>query len=68
MKEISINTEMIKLDALLKWGSLVSMGSEAKFYITNEAVKLNGEVETRRGKKVFKGDVIEFQGEEYKIV
>lgn len=68
MKEVKINTEIIKLDAFLKWAGIVGQGSEAKMYIQNGEVKLNGNVETQRGKKLTKGDIIEFEGENYKIV
>lgn len=68
MKEVKINTDIIKLDSFLKWSGAVSLGSEAKMYILNGEVKVNGETETRRGKKLFIGDIIEFQGEQYKII
>lgn len=68
MKEININTEIIKLDSFLKWAGAVSLGSEAKMYIQNGEIKVNGNVEVQRGKKLRKGDLIEFQGETYKIV
>lgn len=68
MKEIKINTEIIKLDSFLKWANITSLGSEAKFYIQNSEVKVNGSIETQRGKKLTKGDIIEFKGESYKIL
>lgn len=68
MNEVKINTDIIKLDAFLKWAGIVSLGSEAKIYIKDGEVKLNGNVETQRGKKLTKGDVIEFRGESYKII
>lgn len=68
MKEIKIDTDIIKLDSFMKWAGIVNMGSEAKMLILNGEVKLNGEVETRRGKKLKKGDMLEFNGENYKIV
>jgi ribosome-associated protein len=68
MKEIKINTDIIKLDAFLKWSGIASMGSEAKFYIQEGQIKLNGNVEMQRGKKLTKGDIIEFKGESYKII
>lgn len=68
MKEIKINTEIIKLDSFLKWSGMTSIGSDAKFYIQNSEVKVNGEVETRRGRKLVKGDTVEFEGEVYKII
>ena len=68
MKKISINTEMIKLDSFLKWCGAVSTGSEAKLYIKNGEVKVNGEIEERRGKKLKKGDIVEFKNEVYTIM
>lgn len=68
MNEISINTEIIKLDAFLKWAGVASLGSEAKMYIQDGLIKVNGEICTQRGKKLKLGDVIEFNEESYKIV
>ena len=58
-----IHTEFIKLDQLLKWANLVESGAMAKMVILNGDVKVNGEIETRRGKKIYPGDVVEFNGE-----
>lgn len=68
MKEIKINTDIIKLDSFLKWSGAVCLGSEAKILIQDGQVKVNGEIETRRGKKLTKDDIIEFNGESYKII
>ncbi|WP_125154234.1 S4 domain-containing protein YaaA [Clostridium rectalis] len=68
MIEVKINTEIIKLDAFLKWSGAVSLGSEAKIFIQDGLVKVNGKVETRRGKKLSKNDKIEFNNECYLIV
>lgn len=68
MNETKINTDIIKLDAFLKWSGIASMGSEAKLYIQEGEIKVNGKVETQRGKKLAKGDIIEFRGESYKII
>jgi ribosome-associated protein len=68
MNEIQVDTGIIKLDAFLKWAGIASLGSEAKFYIKNEEIKVNGEIEVQRGKKLVKGDIIEFNNEKYKIV
>lgn len=68
MKEINIDTEFIKLDSFLKWCGAVSLGSEAKMFILEGKVKVNNEIENRRGKKLYKGDTVEFDGEIYKIV
>ena len=58
-----IHTEFIKLDQLLKWANLVESGAMAKMVILNGDVKVNGEIETRRGTKIYPGDVVEFNGE-----
>lgn len=68
MKEVKINTEFIKLDSFLKWVGIASLGSEAKIYILEEMVKVNGEVCTQRGKKLRTRDIIEFEDEKYRII
>lgn len=68
MQEIKIETDFIKLDSFLKWSGAVTQGSEAKIFVQNGDVKLNGQVETQRGKKLRVGDIVEFDGEEYKLV
>lgn len=68
MTEVKINTEIIKLDAFLKWSGIASLGSEAKIYILDELVKVNGEICTQRGKKLKCGDTVEFDNEVYKII
>ncbi len=60
MEKIAINTEFIKLDALLKYAALVGTGGEAKLVISEGMVKVNGEVCTMRGKKIRPGDVVSF--------
>ena len=60
METISINTEFIKLDALLKFAALVGTGGEAKIAIAEGMVKVNCEVCTMRGKKIRPGDTVEF--------
>ncbi len=68
MVEIKIETEFIKLDSFLKFTGATSLGSESKFYIQNGDVKVNDEIEARRGKKLYPGDKVEFQGEIYVVV
>lgn len=67
IEEIAINTEFIKLDQLLKWANLTGSGVEAKIFIQNGEVKVNGVVETRRGKKIYDGDIVEFAGEKIAV-
>ena len=68
MKNIEINAEPIALYQLLKLEALVSSGGEAKVAIDNGRVLVNGEVETRRRKKIMLDDTIEFESECFKIV
>lgn len=68
MEKIQISTEFIKLDSFLKWASIVSSGAEAKMYIQDEMVYVNGEICTQRGKKIYKGDVVAFNGKEYSVI
>lgn len=60
MNEIKILTEFIKLDQLLKFTGEVETGGQAKELILNGEVKVNGKVESQRGKKIFPGDKVEF--------
>lgn len=68
MNKIKINTEIIKLDAFLKWAAIVSSGSEAKLYIQDSLIKVNNEICTQRGKKLKVGDIISFEDSEFEIV
>ena len=60
--------EFIKLGQALKKASLVGSGVEAKIVIQDGLVELNGEVEVQRGKKLYDGDIVSFNGETIKIV
>ena len=66
--EVKIQTEFIKLDSFLKFCGAASLGSEAKMYVLDELLKVNGEVCTQRGKKLYRGDIVEFNGETFKVV
>ena len=59
IEKVKITTEFIKLDQCLKWLAVVGSGSEAKEIIINEEVKVNGEIEIRRGRKIYPGYKIE---------
>ena len=61
--EITIRDEFIKLGQAMKLAGIVSSGVDAKFLIKDGLVKVNGEVETRRGKKLYPGDTFEFEGD-----
>jgi ribosome-associated protein len=67
MKEIEILQEPIELYKILKYENLVSSGGEAKYVISEGRVKVNGEIETRKRKKIVSGDVIEFGNERLRV-
>lgn len=68
MQEIKVKDEFIKLGQALKASNLVSSGVEAKIVIQDGQVEVNGEVDTRRGRKLVPGDMITFDGKSVKIV
>jgi ribosome-associated protein len=67
MFSIPIQTETIRLSQLLKLANVVQDGVEAKFRIADGEVRVNGEVEIRRGRKLRNGDQVEFDGKVYEI-
>mgnify|MGYP002510934149 CR=1 FL=1 len=67
MEVIHLKDEYIKLGQALKAARLVGSGVEAKVEIQDGLVRVNGEVETRRGKKLVPGDLVEYKGNTVKI-
>lgn len=67
MEIIKLREEFIKLGQALKAAGLVESGVEAKEVIQDGFVKVNGEVDTRRGKKLYDGDIVSFDGTDIKI-
>ena len=67
MEIIKLREEYIKLGQALKAAGLVESGVDAKFVIQDGLVKVNGSIETQRGKKLVAGDKVEFDGEEILI-
>lgn len=67
MQIIKLREEFIKLGQALKAAGLVESGVEAKDVIVNGLVLVNGEIDTRRGRKLYDGDIVVFDGEEIKI-
>ena len=67
MEVIKLREEFIKLGQALKAAGFVESGVEAKDVIQNGLVLVNGEVDTRRGRKLYDGDIVVFDGEEIKI-
>ena len=67
MEIIKLKDEFIKLGQALKAANLVEDGVEAKYVIQDGEVKVNQETETRRGRKLYDGDVVSYNGEEIRI-
>lgn len=68
MESVKIKDEFIKLGQLLKLAGFVESGVDAKFVIQDGLVKVNGSIDTQRGKKIYPGDVIEFENKQIKVV
>ncbi len=67
MEIIKLRDDYIKLGQAIKAANLVGSGVEAKFVIQDGLVKVNGQVEVQRGKKLVDGDIVEFEGYTIKI-
>ena len=67
MSVINLREEFIKLGQALKAADLVESGAEAKDEIISGKVKVNGSVETQRGKKLYSGDKVEYKGQMIEI-
>ena len=67
MTEIKLRDEFIKLGQALKAANLVESGADAKSVILEGLVSVNGETDTRRGRKLYAGDIVVFNGEQTKI-
>lgn len=67
MQTYRIRDDFIKLGQALKAAGLVESGVEAKFAVQDGLVKVNGSTETQRGKKLVRGDIVEFDGQILKI-
>ena len=67
MREIIISQEPIELYKLLKFENIVASGGEAKYVISEGQVIVNGKIETRKLKKIFSGDIIEFGKDNIRI-
>ena len=67
IEKVSITTEFIKLDQLLKWIVVVGSGTEAKEIILDQKVKVNNEIEIRRGRKIYPGYRVEVFDVVYEI-
>ncbi len=68
MEEIKITTPFIKLDQLVKFAGLAETGAKAKILIELGEFNVNGDLCTKRGKKIKPGDVIDFKNKKFKVV
>lgn len=68
MKQLKLRDEYIKLGQALKAAGFVDSGVDAKMQILDGKVKVNGTAELQRGKKLYDGDVVDFQGEQIQII
>ena len=67
MRIVEITREPVELYKILKFEGLVTSGGEGKLLIADGQVTVNGEIETRRRKKIVDGDIIEFRGERIQV-
>lgn len=67
MQVFKIKDDFIKLGQALKAAGLVESGVDAKYAVQDGLVKVNGQTETRRGRKLIAGDIVEFEGNTLKI-
>ena len=68
MRDVTLNKEPVELHKILKFEGMVPSGGVAKLAIDSGDVLVNGEVETRKRKKIYAGDIIEFNGETIRLV
>lgn len=68
MVEVPIKTEYITLGQLLKFLSYVGSGGEAKIFLQHKEIYVNGEIENRRGRKLYSSDEVIIDSDEYKLI
>ena len=67
MDDIKIEEEFIKLGQFLKYVDLVSSGGEIKSFLYENVIIINGQEDNRKGRKLYKGDIVEVLGKKYQI-
>ncbi|GID28552.1 RNA-binding S4 domain-containing protein [Paractinoplanes brasiliensis] len=68
MRDVAIDGDMIRLGQFLKLADLIDTGGEGKVLIASGDVAVNGEVDTRRGRQLHPGDVVEVLGKQARVV
>jgi ribosome-associated protein len=67
MRDVAIDSDMIRLGQFLKLADLIDTGGEAKVLISVGDVEVNGEVDTRRGRQLHRGDVVSVRGRSARV-
>jgi ribosome-associated protein len=67
LREVSVTGETIRLGQLLKLAGVIDSGAEVKALLAGETVRVNGEPESRRGRQLHPGDVVEVPGETLRV-
>ena len=67
MREVTIRQGTIRLGQFLKLADLIEVGGDAKVLLADDAVRVNGEPETRRGRQLVRGDVVSVAGESVRV-
>ena len=68
MRDVAIDGDMIRLGQFLKLADLIDTGGEGKILIASGGVTVNGEIDTRRGRQLHPGDVVEVFGRGARVV
>lgn len=68
MKQIKISTEFVTLGQFLKLANLIQTGGEAKFYLKENKVIVDGEEDNRRGRKLYSENIVEVENQTFEIV
>ncbi|MEG0020428.1 MAG: RNA-binding S4 domain-containing protein [Oscillospiraceae bacterium] len=68
MIDVQVKPPFIKLSQFLKFANVISSGGEAKNYIVDGLVTVNGDICTEKGKKLYDGYIVGFESEQYKVV
>ena len=66
--DVKITSEYITLGQFIKFVGIISNGAEAKMYLASNDAYINNELDTRRGRKIYPGDVVKVNNKEYKVV
>lgn len=66
--EVKITSEYITLGQFIKFVGIISNGAEAKYYLANNNTYINDELDTRRGRKIYPGDIVKINKDIYKVV